>query len=178
VSKLFLEKPIGGQEIALLPSSVLCLPHPYPYLPHVPISSLPALFRANASYPCSTSYWFALFCGRQWKLAHLPCTPIGSLCFVSEPVELTVVFWFHPFSYRNLSFRQVGCSACYLLRAGFFFGLLFDPEDGGDVFLRNVGWSPTNPVHNSHCFLYNKFQCYPPIYAYAPQVIFSLQVFL
>jgi hypothetical protein len=23
--------------------------------------------------------------------------------------------------------------------AGFFFGLFFDPEDGGDMFLRNVG---------------------------------------
>jgi hypothetical protein len=23
--------------------------------------------------------------------------------------------------------------------AGFFFGLFFDPEDGGDMFLRNIG---------------------------------------
>jgi hypothetical protein len=28
---------------------------------------------------------------------------------------------------------------CNLLHAGFFFGLLFSPEDGGDMFLRNVG---------------------------------------
>jgi hypothetical protein len=26
-----------------------------------------------------------------------------------------------------------------LLRAGFFIGLLFDHEDGGDMFLQNVG---------------------------------------
>jgi hypothetical protein len=30
-------------------------------------------------------------------------------------------------------------SACYLLHAGFLFGLFFDPEDEGDMFLRNVG---------------------------------------
>jgi hypothetical protein len=30
-------------------------------------------------------------------------------------------------------------SACYLLHAGFMFGLFFDPEDGGDMFLQNAG---------------------------------------
>jgi hypothetical protein len=29
-------------------------------------------------------------------------------------------------------------SACYLLFASFLLGLFFDPEDGGDIFLRNV----------------------------------------
>jgi hypothetical protein len=27
---------------------------------------------------------------------------------------------------------QTNCSACYLLHAAFFFGLYFDPKDGGD----------------------------------------------
>jgi hypothetical protein len=31
------------------------------------------------------------------------------------------------------------CSSCYLLHAGFLLRLFFDPEDGGDIFLRNVG---------------------------------------
>jgi hypothetical protein len=30
-------------------------------------------------------------------------------------------------------------SACYLLHADFLLGLFFCPEDGGDMFLRNVG---------------------------------------
>jgi hypothetical protein len=29
--------------------------------------------------------------------------------------------------------------ACYLLQAGFLLGLFIDPEDGGDMFLRNIG---------------------------------------
>jgi hypothetical protein len=29
-------------------------------------------------------------------------------------------------------------TACYLLYAGFFFGLSFDAEDGGDMLLRNA----------------------------------------
>jgi hypothetical protein len=35
-------------------------------------------------------------------------------------------------------------SACYLLYAGFFLGLSFEPEDGGYMFLRNVGLFSTD----------------------------------
>jgi hypothetical protein len=34
--------------------------------------------------------------------------------------------------------RRFGGSTCYLLYAGFLFGLMFDPEDRGDMFLRNA----------------------------------------
>jgi hypothetical protein len=35
--------------------------------------------------------------------------------------------------------KQTGC-ACYMLHYGFLPGLLFEPEDGGDMFVRNVTW--------------------------------------
>jgi hypothetical protein len=35
-------------------------------------------------------------------------------------------------------------SAWYILHTGFLLGLFFDPEDGGDVFLHNIGWFPTH----------------------------------
>jgi hypothetical protein len=31
------------------------------------------------------------------------------------------------------------CSACYLRHTDFLLGVFFDPEDGGDMFLHNVG---------------------------------------
>jgi hypothetical protein len=31
--------------------------------------------------------------------------------------------------------KQVAEPACYLFHAGFFLGIFFDPEDGGDMFL-------------------------------------------
>jgi hypothetical protein len=40
----------------------------------------------------------------------------------------------------NFFFTNAVCSACCLLYAGFLLGLLFDPEDRGDMFIRNVGW--------------------------------------
>jgi hypothetical protein len=40
----------------------------------------------------------------------------------------------------NPKFRQADCSACHLLHAGFLNGIVFDPEDGGNMFLRNVSW--------------------------------------
>jgi hypothetical protein len=48
----------------------------------------------------------------------------------------------HPISgsENKPSKRQALGSACYLLHAGFLFGLLFDSEDGGDMSLRNVVW--------------------------------------
>jgi hypothetical protein len=35
--------------------------------------------------------------------------------------------------------NRESCSTCYLLNTGFMLVLFFDPEDGGDMFLRNVG---------------------------------------
>jgi hypothetical protein len=38
----------------------------------------------------------------------------------------------------HLQGRRIS-SACYLIQAGFLLGLVFDPEVGDDMFLRNVG---------------------------------------
>jgi hypothetical protein len=40
--------------------------------------------------------------------------------------------------------QREGSYACHLLHAGFFLRLFFDPEDGGDMFLRNVRWLSTD----------------------------------
>jgi hypothetical protein len=39
------------------------------------------------------------------------------------------------FSYTNPSFRQADYTAYCVFHAGFLHGLLFDPEDGGDMLL-------------------------------------------
>jgi hypothetical protein len=41
-------------------------------------------------------------------------------------------------SYTFWGTKQAANSTC-LLHADFLFGLLFDPEDGDDMFLRNIG---------------------------------------
>jgi hypothetical protein len=40
----------------------------------------------------------------------------------------------------NVSEEHVASVISYLLHAGFLLGLFFDPENGGDMYLRNVGW--------------------------------------
>jgi hypothetical protein len=41
---------------------------------------------------------------------------------------------------RNMSHPPSGSSSvCHLFQGGFSLGLFFDPEGGGDMFLRNVG---------------------------------------
>jgi hypothetical protein len=41
------------------------------------------------------------------------------------------------FGEKNL---QVASRTFFVLHNDFLLGLFFDPEDGGDIFLRNVGW--------------------------------------
>lgn len=74
------------------------------------------------------------------SLGILFLSPISSLCSVSKPIcNLWVVLQFPHVSYINLSFQQVDCTDCYLLHAGFLFGLFFNSEDEGDVCFRNTG---------------------------------------
>jgi hypothetical protein len=55
----------------------------------------------------------------------IPCSP------VKTPHHFGGTYRLH------LQRRRVS-SACSLLHAGFLLGLLIDPEDGGDIFLRNI----------------------------------------
>jgi hypothetical protein len=40
---------------------------------------------------------------------------------------------------KNKPSKKPSYFACYLLHAGFFLGLFFNPEDGSNIFLKNVG---------------------------------------
>jgi hypothetical protein len=45
---------------------------------------------------------------------------------------------------HHLLGRRELTSACCLLQACFLLGLLFDPKDGGDMFLGNISWLTDN----------------------------------
>jgi hypothetical protein len=50
--------------------------------------------------------------------------------------------------------------ACYLLDAGILFSLFSDCEDGGDMFLRNVGWLSEDITHHNHgCENLKSYHC-------------------
>jgi hypothetical protein len=40
----------------------------------------------------------------------------------------------------NRCFEAEQSYGCYILYAGFLLVLFFDPEDGGDIFLKNSSW--------------------------------------
>jgi hypothetical protein len=42
----------------------------------------------------------------------------------------------------DVSEDNIALLTCCLLYAGFSLDLFFDPQDGGDIFFRNVGWLP------------------------------------
>jgi hypothetical protein len=68
-------------------------------------------------------YWFQI-CGRK----------ISEVRIFVEDYECSTVTEFN----HGETCSNVG-SACHLLHAGFSLGLFFDPDDGGDMFLRNIG---------------------------------------
>jgi hypothetical protein len=47
-------------------------------------------------------------------------------------------------SKEHIAKQETNGSACSLLHGGFFFGLFFNTEDGGDMLLRNVGLFSTD----------------------------------
>jgi hypothetical protein len=65
-----------------------------------------------------------------------PCSPF-EVTDVSEE-HVASIFRVEQYSKQETTMESMG-SACYLLRAGFLLGLFSDPEDGGDMFFRNIG---------------------------------------
>jgi hypothetical protein len=105
-----------------VPSSGFCQND---FWPRVPTSAQAALFMAPSSWSSLVSDWFTLHLGvSQWKMTDWLAS--------SFPLYLLLVC------------PPAACSACCLLHAGFSLGLLFDPEDGGDMFVRNVDWHSLN----------------------------------
>jgi hypothetical protein len=62
-----------------------------------------------------------------------PCSPLKVNRRFGETYRL------HLLGRRISQTRKKQKSACFLLPAGILFALFLDPEDGGDMFLRNVG---------------------------------------
>jgi hypothetical protein len=61
---------------------------------------------------------------------------------------------------QETSVRQIACgSACYLLHTVILLGF-FDPEEGGDMFLRNVGSLSTDytSLHHNHRYQNLKYK--------------------
>jgi hypothetical protein len=57
--------------------------------------------------------------------------------------------------FQRITRRYIPLFAIWF-RSGFLLDLFFDPEDGGDMFLRNVGWLSTD-----YMALYTRRQCSP-----------------
>lgn len=63
---------------------------------------------------------------------HISSMSYRGLCFqsLSQPVLMWV--------FRTCKSVELYVYACFLLRGGFLHGLVFHPEDGGDVFLGKI----------------------------------------
>jgi hypothetical protein len=75
----------------------------------------------------------------------IPCVfLISLLCKSFLHLTLLSLFWSGRRVCRIWGSHSGGCEEFYLLVYNFLLGLFFDPEDEGDIFLRNVGWLSTD----------------------------------
>jgi hypothetical protein len=110
-------------------------------LPTITLRLLPSLlrtsttgpFRDHAGYSVLVSYRFARLCESHgyWRFI---------LSYGTSQRQLSSTVPFPSCFLHNPKFRQGDCFAGYLLSPWFLACLFFDPEDGGDMFLRNIGW--------------------------------------
>jgi hypothetical protein len=66
-------------------------------------------------------------------------TRVPKLFLKHTPFIEGLQYEFYVNSTFSISITVSNYSACYLLQAGFLLALFFDPEDGDEMFLRNVG---------------------------------------
>lgn len=69
----------------------------------------------------------------KWKV--VPALVLSHSVLWANQRELTCCLSFPSCSLHNPKFRQTDYCRCYLLHAGILLSLLFEPEDGGDMFL-------------------------------------------
>jgi hypothetical protein len=98
-----------------------------------------------------TSYSYAIHSYSVWgcpgkskPYCNLCCKSILSFTIFlfgpSSGIYCHVIRWVS----TDISEKHLAYCACYLLHVAFILGLSFDPEDGGDMFLRNIGWLSTD----------------------------------
>jgi hypothetical protein len=84
-------------------------------------------------------------CGLNIVVYRINCGQNKKFIYVSFEV-VTALLWSYPISgiYRRVLCWKLNHFPCYLLHDGFLRGICFDPEDGCDMFLRNIGWLSTD----------------------------------
>jgi hypothetical protein len=97
-------------------------------------------FQSNVGYTLLVTDWFTQLCGRANGNGQVvPAFLLVHSVLWASQQELTRLAFPSYFLYKP-KFWQPDTSACYMIHASFLLSVFFNPEDGGDMLLRKVGW--------------------------------------